>query len=423
MSINRISGKSMQPNNIDRHGGEVIFSEGRVGRLAYIIKTGSIEISVIRDGKKIVLAELGAGACFGEMAPILGGIRSATATATSYTELYVVDKNSLDKLLKQANPLLRATIHSLIKRLKKLNECAVKEANPTSPIEVYANILTLLAHAYANHSKQDHHGGIHQQQDSSVEVPMPTAIRQINIITGDAKFHIEEELRGLVKVGLIRIEGTRKNPVLKIDPGNIRDQAKGISKTMGDSSQGFQTEQDLIELDELSTQMGIEEEKILQTLVSKNIADDYIVFHKGKFIELLKKEGPEFFEPEPEHVTTTAMKQIEFDKISDIEFLDRNSLFKIVSKFDQYDLACLLFRQPESIKRRMVETMSKRNRIDVIQTIKSIEEVEENDFSEIERRFIYNMKELTSPGGNHNQSNDDENMLITGEDEGSDLYE
>jgi CRP-like cAMP-binding protein len=49
--------------------GEVIFSEGSMGNpFMYVIKEGSVEISITRGERKVVLSTLGRGQFFGEMA-------------------------------------------------------------------------------------------------------------------------------------------------------------------------------------------------------------------------------------------------------------------------------------------------------------------------------------------------------------------
>ena len=50
--------------------GEEIFRIGDRGHNAYFIETGSVEVSIEKDGGKIVVAELEAGEIFGEMSMI-----------------------------------------------------------------------------------------------------------------------------------------------------------------------------------------------------------------------------------------------------------------------------------------------------------------------------------------------------------------
>ena len=70
--------------------GEIIFSEGAMGNpLMYVIKEGSVEISITRGERKVVLSTLERGQFFGEMALLSTEPRSATAKALSYCEFQV----------------------------------------------------------------------------------------------------------------------------------------------------------------------------------------------------------------------------------------------------------------------------------------------------------------------------------------------
>ena len=61
-------------------GGTRIFQEGEPGSCAYLIEKGEVEISATEHGRKIVIATLGAGELFGEVALIDNLRRSATAS-------------------------------------------------------------------------------------------------------------------------------------------------------------------------------------------------------------------------------------------------------------------------------------------------------------------------------------------------------
>jgi putative ABC transport system ATP-binding protein len=62
--------------------GEILFAQGEAGDLVYVVQSGSIEISRERvDDEPEVLATYGPGRYFGELAPLYGLRRSATARA------------------------------------------------------------------------------------------------------------------------------------------------------------------------------------------------------------------------------------------------------------------------------------------------------------------------------------------------------
>jgi len=76
------------PRVVEVATGEVVFEQGTRGELVYVIEAGRVEI--LRDhadGTRERLAELGPGEYFGELGPMLGFPRSATARALTSVRL------------------------------------------------------------------------------------------------------------------------------------------------------------------------------------------------------------------------------------------------------------------------------------------------------------------------------------------------
>lgn len=84
--------------------GETLFNAGDSGESLYIINSGEIELS-IRDtaGQKIILKVAGEDDIFGEISMLDNRPRSATATALTNAELFVLDRDDL-LLLFQKKP-------------------------------------------------------------------------------------------------------------------------------------------------------------------------------------------------------------------------------------------------------------------------------------------------------------------------------
>lgn len=80
--------------------GELIFSEGEIGKALYIILDGSVAIAKKCKGERVVLAELPAGSYFGELALIDQMPRFATASVGERTTLLIMYKSYFDDLIK-----------------------------------------------------------------------------------------------------------------------------------------------------------------------------------------------------------------------------------------------------------------------------------------------------------------------------------
>ena len=104
--------------------GEVIFREGDDAHgEAYVIHAGAVEIRRSFDGAERVLNRLGEGELLGDLALFRKGPRSASAVATSETELLVIKDERLEWLIRNRPQL---TVE-LLKRLSKLVVATDKE--------------------------------------------------------------------------------------------------------------------------------------------------------------------------------------------------------------------------------------------------------------------------------------------------------
>jgi len=80
--------------------GTVLFREGDVGREMYVLQSGKISISKkVRDVEK-VLAILGPGEFFGEMAIISNKPRNASATVEDDARVLVIDPRTFEAMIR-----------------------------------------------------------------------------------------------------------------------------------------------------------------------------------------------------------------------------------------------------------------------------------------------------------------------------------
>ena len=101
--------------------GKVIFQEGEEGDHMYIIQEGSVRISKMMGGKEHILAVLGKGDFFGEMAIVTRVRRTATATAAGTVRLLAFDRlGFLGMIAKNARIALNV-IDKLCRRLQAAN--------------------------------------------------------------------------------------------------------------------------------------------------------------------------------------------------------------------------------------------------------------------------------------------------------------
>ncbi len=116
----RALAKNMHPRSYKKD--EIIFRAGEHGAGAALIQSGNVEV---RAGKK-VLAKLGSGDFFGEMALVLEETRTADAVATEPTEIIFFLRADLEEWIARS-PATGARIATniavvLAERLRRTNE-------------------------------------------------------------------------------------------------------------------------------------------------------------------------------------------------------------------------------------------------------------------------------------------------------------
>jgi hypothetical protein len=89
--------------------GEKIFRAGDIGDALYFIHNGRVEI--VGEANKLI-AQLEDGACFGEMALVSDKPRSASARASSFCHVYVLSKDSFNRVV-EAYPEFRGHLEEM----------------------------------------------------------------------------------------------------------------------------------------------------------------------------------------------------------------------------------------------------------------------------------------------------------------------
>jgi len=102
--------------------GQVIFREGDTSQEAFRILRGRVEISILADGKPVILAQLGEGDIFGEMAMVDERPRSASAQALDVTECEVLTPENFNELVLSRPEVLIPYMASFFERLRTAND-------------------------------------------------------------------------------------------------------------------------------------------------------------------------------------------------------------------------------------------------------------------------------------------------------------
>ena len=108
--------------------GEVIIEEGTKGTSAFIILTGTVEVTKRAGKQEIKMATLGEGQVFGEMGLIEDRPRSATVRALSDIKVRVIDRERFNGLLRTKPSVLIPILKSLFERLRQVSNMLAESA-------------------------------------------------------------------------------------------------------------------------------------------------------------------------------------------------------------------------------------------------------------------------------------------------------
>ena len=115
--------------------GEVIFETNEKIDELFLINSGKVEI---RSREGFLLATLGEGELFGEMASIMGEReRTARAVSASTSVIDVIDASTMQRKLGEADPVLRALIRNLTNRLADANQ---KNEDQWQQLNIYRSL-------------------------------------------------------------------------------------------------------------------------------------------------------------------------------------------------------------------------------------------------------------------------------------------
>lgn len=97
----------------------MIVLEEEYGDTVYIVKTGTIKITRLNDeGKEVILALMGSGEFFGELAALDGEARSANALAQEECILYLINRSDFIDLLQHNTKVSFNLLSELAKRIR-----------------------------------------------------------------------------------------------------------------------------------------------------------------------------------------------------------------------------------------------------------------------------------------------------------------
>jgi len=110
-------------HSVELKGGSHLFRVGDSGDAMYIIESGRVRITVTdADGREVILASLGHGDFFGEIAMLDGHGRSADATVTEDSRLAVLTRENFLTFVSSDARIVLEMLSAITRRLRRTDD-------------------------------------------------------------------------------------------------------------------------------------------------------------------------------------------------------------------------------------------------------------------------------------------------------------
>lgn len=177
--------------------GQIIFHHGDPGGLLYLINKGKVKIAhSTPDGQEALLAILGAGDFFGELALIDDSPRSATAEALETTETFTLHRDEFIDYLSKNPDFALHVLQTLAQHIRRLN-------SQISDI-FFLDLPGRLARTLLNLAQQ--HG---KQIDEGIRIDLSLTQTDLAEMTGATRVSINKALGRFRRSKWVRVQGRR----------------------------------------------------------------------------------------------------------------------------------------------------------------------------------------------------------------------
>ena len=188
--------------------GEVIFREGDQGDTCYLLRTGAVVLTrEHQDGRMVALAELRAGALFGELAMFRGETRSATAEAIEPTTAVALLASDMQRIIRRNPDLALKFLGTLAERVSKTNERLLQQSFQTVAGRVASALLAQVIARQAEGAPEE-------------DVLIRSTQAEIANLAGTSRESASRFLATLERAGVVTLG---RGKVTVHDPGRLRN--------------------------------------------------------------------------------------------------------------------------------------------------------------------------------------------------------
>lgn len=191
--------------------GEVVFQQGDPGSALFVIEHGQVKIRIASpDGKEVILALLGPGDFFGELALLDGEPRSADAVAIEASELLALYREDFLRCVRDEPQLGTNALAALSRRLRRTDQIV----HDAVFLDVRARLVRVLLDLAETRGRPGPDG---------IEIDTPLTQGVLAEMIGATRESVNKWLKVLEREGAVR---QRRDRFTLLDPDRLR---RGLS--------------------------------------------------------------------------------------------------------------------------------------------------------------------------------------------------
>ncbi|NDV24475.1 Crp/Fnr family transcriptional regulator [Desulfovibrio sp. JC022] len=322
------------------HKGKVIFHEGQESKIAYMIKSGSVDIFKVIDKKKTVMATLRRGDIFGEMSLLANQKRTASAEASSFCELVVLTEEMMKKLLQSSPETVRKMLELLAKRVAATD----LKASGSEQNDSFLALATILDLAYREfaYTPRDKQREI---ENFKMGLSVKSYTETVKTLAVFSNLEIESFLETVFKLRLIDMKSVKKGDKSAfveryISIKNFEQfmpSLRNLYKQMRELGANVDQRMSFMSFSDLAQRTGSTPDQIYKKVIKEEMPENLLFFNREKVMEWQKGKDPDFFKK-----FRRPRKALEdLESVEDIIFIDNPTLGKALEGFNYYKISVL----------------------------------------------------------------------------------
>lgn len=339
--------------------GKIIFHEGQESKIAYMIKSGSVNVFKNIDNKKTVLMTLYRGDILGEMALLSHKKRSTSAEAASYCELVPLTETLMNRFLEESPVTVRKIVKLLAARVLRVDTEAVTvdEGGP------FLSLATILDLAYKNY--------VYTPRNKKCEIENYDMGLSVKLFTATVKsfavfstIEIDSFLNTIFKFRLIDIKSKQngyKSAFTEkfINIPDFKEFMPSLSKLYAEVRElgtEAQYRMSFMTFSDLAVKTGSKPECIYNKVVKEDFPENLLFFNRAKALNWSLDKKPDFFKKfkRPKKLLN------EIGNVNDLIFIDNCTLQQALKDFNYHKISILYSAADDENKKKILYNINRK---------------------------------------------------------------